>query len=121
MLPEQCYIWWTNQNDAEDVDLMKDMVWPDYLKIEHKSRLGRNGRGRLWVSNSWGDISSLRVVWDDTQLIFRITGRHYGGIVFDRNDVEYLKILPGFITDMNMNVIHGEPIDQPYIDKGYWD
>ncbi len=93
-------IWWTNQADCEAV-IAKDayhLEWPDYLRNEFGSRLGRNGRGRLWTPHG---IPLEEVPWDDNWPLCR-AAKDCGGVVIHAKDRHLVQSLPGFLTDTTM-------------------
>lgn len=97
---EKMLIWWTTYIDCVLIgeDLPED--FPEYLKKEYISRYGRNGRGRLWTSESFGDIKVE--IWKENPLTNMI-GLYYGGIVIRDCDNESLKDMPGITTDLSLN------------------
>ena len=96
-------IWWLNghsENDAiiDDGDIER---LPEYLAGEVYSLHGRPTRGRLWVPE---EIQINEIKWDDTKPRAKDCADR-GGIVFWRKDLSFLKGLPGFVTDTQMNEI----------------
>jgi hypothetical protein len=100
-MPEIFLIWWLGQCDYERIqETGLDEKLPEYIFKEFRSRCSRNGRGRLWVSNS---IPIKEIDWDDTKPLASVAG-NAGGIVIREEDVKYIAGLPGFITDTALNL-----------------
>jgi hypothetical protein len=110
---QDCYIWWTNQRDAENAQFADRTNWPEELETELSSRMGRAGRGSLWIPYSWSS-SDLGVEWDDNNPMFNALGNHYGGIVFRREHLPLLTGFAGLITDFDMNQIQGQWYNYDY-------
>ncbi|MNC35316.1 hypothetical protein D3C87_1111250 [compost metagenome] len=114
VIPKQdLYIWWTNQRDTERADASDRTNWPAELEDELRSRMGRNGRGSLWIPTQW-DWADLGIEWQESHPMFIALGNHYGGIVFRREYLPLFKDLTGLITDFDMNRIQGEWNNLPY-------
>lgn len=97
-------IWWTNQEECEAVgEQIEQSSVPDYLKSEFRSRVGRNGRGRLWVPDH---IDLKGIEWDTAKPASRLAESR-GGIVLDADDSLLVFYLPGFLTDLELNFING--------------
>lgn len=96
-------IWWVTQADCEAIG--EAPVLPDYLKTEYASRLGRAGRGRLWVP----DEIELQQVAVPKCVVYEgksATGNDtHGGIVLWKEDVEKVRPFGGIISDTNGNVL----------------
>lgn len=97
------YIWWLNQLQTEStVDNSALNKLPEYIFNGLQSRIGRAGRGRLWVHES---LPSTSVdPWPDTSLAETL-GKDYGGIVFKPEHLEIVELFPGIITDLQLNLI----------------
>lgn len=97
-------VWWTNQEEAEQVDaeLLFRAGFPDYIANEFKSRLGRAGRGRLWVDD---DIPITQINWDEKKPAARLAEKR-AGIVIRAEDKHFLFDRPGFLTDLDLNFIN---------------
>jgi hypothetical protein len=101
-------VWWTSQAECEvltamnplwsDYDATLDGV-PNYIHKEFCSRYGRNGRGRLWSDDKFGDVG---IPWDTTKPAARLAGER-GGIVIWATDAVHVFGLPGFLTDLRLN------------------
>ena len=101
---EQYAIWWTSELDCGTIGDIPFDTWPTYLQDEYRSRLGRNGRGRLWVAMHAGFPDSLAVdPWPKNHLAFAL-GRSYGGIVIRAQDAAKVAYLPGLVTDIQLNL-----------------
>lgn len=97
-------IWWTTQSDCEAIDranAQSALPWPKYLRLEFSSRLGRNGRGRLWCSPALRNAPDGTNGWPNTPLAERLAS-DYGGIVIRASDRLHLDEMPGVITDFNL-------------------
>lgn len=111
----QIVIWWLSQKDCEDIaeNFLRlepdadDYTWlvplPEYLKRQFVSRLGRAGRGRLWVPR---DISLETIAWPEAHPIARwIEQVSAGGIVFWRKDLAAIAGLPGVVTTTTLDMV----------------
>lgn len=95
-------IWWLSQDECEAIgDELADSV-PDYIRKEYRSRLGRNGRGRLWSDEQFGDVG---IPWDTTKPVSRLADKR-GGIVINLGDGPHVFGLPGFLTDLRLNFVN---------------
>jgi hypothetical protein len=100
------YVWWLDQRAYELIEekgLLPEL--PDYLFREYRSRLGRPGRGRLWVAP---EIPVEEINWDEAKPAARIAA-NYGGIVIYAKDAALIFPLPGFLTDLKMNFVNELP------------
>ncbi len=98
-------IWWVTpgnemhlQHRVEEVDAL-----PSYISTQVHSLFGRPMRGRLWVS---AEIQPplKEIPWDDSKP-YASRATESGGIVVYRKDLDTLSRMPGFITDLNLNLI----------------
>lgn len=95
-------VWWLSQDECEAIgDELADDA-PAYLCLEYRSRLGRPGRGRLWVDDQFDDVG---IPWDTTKPASRLAGER-GGIVIWASDAAHVFSLPGFLTDCRLNFIN---------------
>jgi len=95
-------IWWLDESEAERVyDVLDQIDLPDYIKDEVHSRYGRNGRGRLWVPRH---INLVEIPWDENKVTAKLAER-CGGIVFEPKHYDYVEILPGFITNLDLEFV----------------
>lgn len=104
-------IWWTGEDECEslveakpewcDYDAVLEQV-PSYIHAEFCSRYGRNGRGRLWCDDQFGDVG---IPWDRSKPATRLAGER-GGIVIWATDAAHVFGLPGFLTDLRLNFIN---------------
>lgn len=107
---DNVYIWWTDQNSAElTLALMPGKgvfpSWPKYLQRKFVSRLGRNGRGRLWVDRlTLGEVDMTAAFDTDTPR-FRELAEHWAGVAIHRRDLHHVLCLPGFVSDTDGNWI----------------
>jgi hypothetical protein len=99
-------IWWTSNAEAdligEDPETVKG--FPLYLRDQFQSRLGRNGRGRLWIPPQFSQ-EIKGIPWpegkDETPLV-RYCAKA-AGIVLDVHDVPVLLGFPGVVTDLSLH------------------
>ncbi len=116
--PEGYAIWWLSQDDCEILESMIDyetqyevgsyypnvvisLHIPLYIAKEYRSRLGRAGRGRLWVPP---EINITECVWSGELSVCQ-RAAECGGIVVHMRDWQKLRNLPGFITDIEMRYL----------------
>lgn len=93
-------VWWTSQADCEKIVDLPPHI-PDYIISEFDSRYGRPGRGRLWVNQQF-DIRGIN--WDDAHPV-AAKAIDCGGIIIEADDAAFIKDYPGFITDVNLNIV----------------
>jgi hypothetical protein len=109
-MKHEAFIWWLNQDQAQQVEVILDhqiaatnaVQVPAYIYDEFLSLLGRNGRGRLWVSDhihktlnrSSMDIPPYLI---DASPVLRFINQS-GGIVILAKDLPYVLGLGGFVT-----------------------
>lgn len=117
-------IWWLSQADCESIgephrfeneqERIADEIkhhakfydlntsnWPEYIQDQYMSRVGRAGRGRLWVTDS---IPVEEIEWDSSKSA-AARAENCGGIVIWRKDLDAIRNLAGFITDLDMNYL----------------
>lgn len=97
-------VWWTDQPQAEAAQPLMQETIPLYIRSEFDSRMGRNGRGRLW---SHADLPKHKGIfpWPDNDLA-KVLGddrKGSGGIVILKSDWPHVALLPGLVTDMQLN------------------
>lgn len=96
-------IWWTDQAECEAIlDTTAATAFPAYLYSEFQSRLGRNGRGRLWTPSH---IPVEGIEWDENKPAGRLAEKR-AGIVIEAKDKAVVFSLPGFLTDLELNFIN---------------
>lgn len=96
-------IWWTDQAECEAIlDTSAAVDFPSYLYTQFQSRLGRNGRGRLWTPLH---IPIRNIEWDDDKPAGRLAEKR-AGIVIEAKDKAAVFNLPGFLTDLKLNFIN---------------
>lgn len=105
MSKEPYAIWWTTSEEAKTIAAHFDdhlPTWcPEYLQQEWASRLGRNGRGRLWVSDALPDAPrsvQFRDEYDGSSSPLEDHCATCAGIVIRAEDVTRLMHLPGIVT-----------------------
>lgn len=86
-------IWWTSQSDCAAItDAPGDLKGvPSYVISQLRSRIGRNGRGRLWVHDT---LPVRAMTCPDRAPV------GCGGIVIRASDADRIRGLPGFVTDL---------------------
>lgn len=101
---EDFLIWWLSPKQVEVLhDRMRDgglSDWPEYLRSEIGSLVGRNPKGQLWINPIHMDIvpkitDEYRGRIDDDK----------GGIVFLRRDLKFPRMFPGVISDFMINTL----------------
>lgn len=100
----QYAIWWLNQRACElAVALGADTsTWPEYIKEEFDSRVGRPGNGRLWVPQ---DFEFPGIEWKDGDAAFDAVAKDCGGIVILRTDAHHVLSWPGFVSGADLRPI----------------
>ena len=91
-------VWWVNQADCEAIN--ETDVPKGYIRSEFRSRLGRVGRGRLWVPNK---IQCQQVEVPKT-VVYEGQDTH-GGIVIFKADIEKVRPLGGILSDTDGNLL----------------
>lgn len=94
-------IWWTSQDECEQIEEIEPLL-PDYIQDEFESRLGRSGRGRLWIHQS---IPIKGIDWNEARPAARLCSER-GGIVIKAIDKSAVFDLPGFLTDLGLNFLN---------------
>jgi len=108
--PDRYAIWWINQDDASwiyrTVPLCEWKPVPQYIQDEFLSRMGRSGRGRLWINNDeFPNITGLSN-WDTTTEAAKLIAKSsHAGIWIHRTDARLIPGEAGFITDLDLNMI----------------
>jgi hypothetical protein len=96
------YIWWLNQRDCES--LGENPPLKGYLLEEFRSREGRAGRGRLWVSTEFPEFPSFVQYSPEAEKRLAVLGAgDYGGIVIRPEDLDFCQGTPGLVTDPQAN------------------
>lgn len=98
----QFAIWWTSQPDCEAIGDALPETLPAYMRQQYRSRLGRNGRGRLWLSTALGLPVHFGVDWPDSTPLADRLGADYGGIVIRAADAPLLAEMPGIVTGLDV-------------------
>ncbi|HYE75879.1 MAG TPA: hypothetical protein VEF04_21220 [Blastocatellia bacterium] len=100
---DEIAIWWLNGHSDNETIIDEGHIehLPEYIAGEVYSLHGRPTRGRLWVPS---EIQLNEIKWDDSKPRAKECANR-GGIVIWRTDLRYLKGLPGFVTDTQMNEI----------------
>lgn len=124
-------IWWLSQADCEalensfylveligedgDVEEYRIDGLPPYVNEQFFSRVGRAGRGRLWVADALGLAPHFAIAWDDatTTGARKLGFDSYGGIVLRAEDKAAVIALPGFVTDTNLKLIGDDDPSAP--------
>lgn len=108
MVAVKYLIWWTSQHDCERIQPLA-VGWPTYLREEYASRVGRPGRGRLWVHESFEGEGGPpeQAKWDDDNWWCEVAA-DAGGIVIRLTDLKCVQCLPGFVTTFDMQLPEGE-------------
>lgn len=98
---KKLFIWWTNQADAEAASEKKDQL-PEYIKEQLSSRMGRPGRGRLWIPDGeiFTEINKNGIEWVKTRC--EPYCAEAGGIVFTGDNLKDVIYMPGIVTNTSM-------------------
>jgi hypothetical protein len=114
-------VWWLGQDDMELLGDEAPEGLPEYIRREYRDRLGRAGRGRLWIAAGESELAGAAVdPWPDTPTAKHLGGYKderffppyigsYGGIVIHARHAPLLAYLPGVVTDMRLNYWHATP------------
>ena len=88
-------IWWLTQADCEVLKAKGDLTAsvPYYIRVEFESRLGRAGRGRLWV-NTQVNLKTTEIS------PHAVPDNSAGGIVIHAHHAVFVGELPGILTDL---------------------
>lgn len=98
-IKENIVYWWLT---PQDIAFIEPDLLPEYIHIEIEKLIGRNGRGRLWISNIFSrEVDYSIYDWPFTPLAKYI--EHYcGGILIRSQDYDKLKNLPGIFTNYRL-------------------
>lgn len=99
-MADKYLIWWTNQNDCERITPLDS--WPMWLYDEFRSRVGRSGRGRLWVPKLFEGDAPQEAKWDAANNWLCQAANDAGGIVIPEHALRHVQFLPGFVTTFDM-------------------
>lgn len=108
------YVWWTSQGDCEELERIinrqrwplpgeeapPQIMMPEYLSREYRARFGRNGRGRLWVSDQI-DLPGFEAIPMPPLLEKKLKQVSCAGIIVRAEDVPLVFSLPGFVTTLD--------------------
>lgn len=86
-------VWWTTQEDTGAIGDDLPVGVPAYMQEQWASRLGRNGRGRLWSAFEVGDLPLV-----DNAICRWASGA--AGMVIRLEDAVWLRALPGLLTTL---------------------
>lgn len=109
--PPPLAVWWLDQAATEAVRAWLGASgsagwpaspWPAYLREEFRSREGRAGRGRLWVSAHLAAEGVAVEPWPPGPVGEWILASGAAGIVLLGTDVPALVDLPGLVTDLRL-------------------
>lgn len=95
-------IWWTNQSEANAIHDGDLGELPAAIANQLWSRIGRNGRGRLWVAAELESIPDVSVSPWPTSSMATYLSESCGGVVIRRSDIDKVNHLPGTITDFDL-------------------
>lgn len=96
-------IWWISGNDCELIgdNLDSDHI-PSYICDQYRSRIGRDGRGRLWIEPSLGFQGSTTKAFEVITPLTRYLEILCGGIMFLPEHKHHFQNLPGVITNLKL-------------------
>jgi hypothetical protein len=100
-------VWWLSSSDVRTLVASSFIRYPSWLVSEVQSALGREGRGRLWINSRFSGQHVTIDPWPETPL-----GQHASrcaGIVITKDDLHYLKHLPGMVTTLKLTRIESPP------------
>ena len=102
------YVWWTDQEESTAVHQNEALIntFPEYLRTQLGSRVGRAGRGRLWADREVIPDGIGIDPWPEKSPVAKwINHACSGGIVIRLWDFGLVRHLPGFVTDLGLNLI----------------
>lgn len=102
---ENLLVFWTSGDQAREAlrlhqESYEEYSLPGYFVSELRSRIGRNGRGRLWVPEVFDVDISVDI--DQAEPLLKAEITDGAGIVFHKDDVDWVRKLPGVVTDHKM-------------------
>ena len=104
----ELFIWWTTSADMAVIGPEAPTKLPEYVREQYRDRLGRAGRGRLWVHARFGAREITE--WPKTSIAQTIHEGSSGGVVFSGADLKlFTDDVPGLVTDFNLRVIVVRP------------
>lgn len=103
LLKTELLIWWTTDAESRAIGTQAPVTLPAYVREQYLSRVGRSGRGRLWVDEKFGprEISE----WPDTFIGRMIQEGTSAGIVFAGSDLPLFKGVAGIVTDFRLRML----------------
>lgn len=103
---EGFYVWWLSEAEYTKIPTEVFDTLPTYLAEECRSRDGRNGRGRLWISSKLNAPTGSQCEWDDRNPVCqKIVQESAGGIFFLPEDLGRLPKDIGFVTDQKCHFV----------------
>lgn len=108
-MSESLVVWWISPTEARVLESRQERVnaLPEHICGEVYDLFGRPLRGRLWVpatlSKTFREAGGEIVGWDESPLASR--AEVAGGIVVRQSDLEALQAMPGFVSDLELNLI----------------
>lgn len=111
-MPPLPLVWWTTDLEANIIyRSIEKEAWPEYLTGQLVSRSGRHARGRLWVDRvempgqyeipkHHFPLKPLGIICADA-----------GGILIHARDLRHVRGLPGFVTDLELNLVRAMSAD----------
>jgi hypothetical protein len=99
-------IWWTTSEESRTISRHFECLptWcPDYLQDEWRSRVGRNGRGRVWVPAVLGGrVPRVEFNNENPSALEEYVSEQCAGIVICAEHVDRLAHLPGIVTTFTL-------------------
>lgn len=107
------FIWWTDQCACEAIGpVLPKKDFPKWLRDQYESRVGRNGRGRLWSAKQFesASIADCIAAFDAFTPMSRWLENSFGGILIDETQAKNLRRrgYAGLLTDLQLNQIGGK-------------
>ena len=103
--PDDFLIWWLTPDQVRDMAEREDVGrlsnWPEYLRSEVRSLVGRNPKGQLWVNPD-----HMKICPSVDPVRCELIDETEGGICFLRRDRALVEKTTGYITDFKMNLLH---------------
>lgn len=94
-------IWWTSDAETQQIGPKAPACLPDYVRAQYELRLGRSGRGRLWVEERFGP----QAIGNWPKTLIADVAQDSAGIVFSKRDVKAFAGVTGMVTDFQLRMM----------------
>lgn len=74
---------------------------PEHIQSEFGSRMGRAGRGRLWIPPH---IELKGIDWNEKSPLAKFCSEA-GGVVFEEEFLDKMLLMPGIVTNLNLLLV----------------